>query len=149
MRNRRRYTSPPVIRKILLGLALAWAGYGALCELNSAVSSYDRRDRRLASAIDWRPGMPQLEKLAGLTAAARPYLPPGSAVVFASAGDDQDFFRYRWAAYLLPEVDLIPFADPAAGTAGRYLLSYRRRFDHPRLVLLRRLPAGWLYRIQP
>ena len=138
-----------VIRKMLLGLALAWAGYAALSEVSSAVASYDRRDRRLASAIDWRPGMPQLEKLSAFTAAARPHLPPGSAVVFATAEDGQDFFRYRWASYLLPEVDLIPFAHPTAGTAGRYLLSYRRPFDHPRLVLLRRLPGGWLYRIQP
>jgi hypothetical protein len=140
-----------VIRKMLLGLALAWAGYGALFELNRALAGYDLRDRRLAGAIDWHPGMPQLATLERFTAAARPLLPPGAPVVFASNedGTDQPFFRYRWAAYLLPEVDLIPLSDPAAGTQGRYLLGYRRHFGHPRLVLLRRLPGGWLYRIQP
>lgn len=135
----------------MLGLALAWAGYAALREVNAAFAGYDFRARRLAGAIDWRPGMPQVARLERFVEAARPLLPPGSPVVFASQEDatDQHFFRHRWAAYLLPEIELIPLSDPAAGTEGRYLLSYRRRFDHPRLEFLRRLPGGWLYRIRP
>lgn len=137
-----------MLRKAILALALAWAGYAAVREVAAAVSGYRHRATRLESAITWRPGMPQVEVLERFIAAARPLLPRGSAVVFAGGDDDQDFFRYRWAAYLLPEVDLIPFADPARSEA-QYLLAYRRKIDHPRLQQIRRLPAGRLYRILP
>ena len=138
-------------RKLALSLLLAWAGYAALAEVGRTLAEYDGRATRLAGAIGWREGMPQVERLERFAAAARPLLPPGSMVVFVSTDDtpEQQFFRYRWAAYLLPEVDLIPFADPAAGRDGRYLLAYSRRMDHPRLELLRRLPGGWLYRVRP
>jgi len=140
-----------VLRKLVLSLLLAWAGYAALCEVGRAVAGFDARATTLASPIGWRHGMPQVERLERFADAARPLLPPGSAVVFATPEDtpDQQLFRFRWASYLLPEVDLIPLSDPAAGTLGRYVLGYRRRMDHPRLELLRRLPGGWLYRVRP
>ncbi|HXO21954.1 MAG TPA: hypothetical protein VOA87_18725, partial [Thermoanaerobaculia bacterium] len=98
--------------------------------------------------VSWRAGMPQVESLASFLAAARPLLPAGSAVVFASPPHPESPFRYRWAAYLYPEVELIPLSDPQAGSRGRYLLAYRTQIDHPRLELLRWLPGGRLYRIR-
>lgn len=137
-----------MLRKAILALALAWAGYAAVREVSAAVLGYRHRATRLESAITWRPGMPQVETLARFIAAARPLLPPGSIVVLASGEDDQGFFRYRWAAYLLPEFDLIPINHPAR-SEGQYLLAYRQKIDHPRLEQIRRLPAGRLYRILP
>lgn len=140
-----------MLRKVILGLALAWACYAAVRELYAAVQGYRGRAGRLEGAIVWRPGMPQVARLERFLAAARPLLPPGSTVVFASPDDipSDDFFRYRWAAYLLPEHDLIQLSHPASRTHGEYLLAYRPPLDHPRLQLVRRLPGGRLYRILP
>jgi hypothetical protein len=133
---------------ILLGLALAWAAWALLAEVSGAVAGFDLRERARPSAIAWRFGIPQVARLTLFTDAARPLLPPGTRVAFASRPDGDAFFRHRWAAYLLSEVDLIPWDDPA-GRSARLLLSYSYRVDDPRLRLLRRLPAGFLYQVGP
>ncbi len=146
--------SPTVIRKLLVGLALLWAGYAALRELNAAVTGYDLRGQRPAGPLQWRFGMPAVEELTRFSAAARPLLPAGSRVAFASvrttsgrAGDDA-FFRYRWAAYFLPEVDLVDAGSPAAAAAG-YALAFRTRLPAPRFEEIAALPGGWVYRVAP
>ena len=95
--------------------------------------------------------MPQVVRFRRFVDAARPLLPAGSRVVFTSPDDGagQQFFRRCWAAYLLPEVDVIPLSDPAAQDRGQFLLAYGERIDHPRLELVRRLPGGWLHRVRP
>jgi hypothetical protein len=138
-----------VIRKLLLGLALAWAAYALLAEVQGAATAYDLRQRSHPSAIGWHFGIPQVERLKLCMDAARPLLPVGSRVAFASRPDGDAFFRHRWAAYLLPEVDLIPWDDPA-GKNAPLLLSYSYRIDDdPRLKLRERLPAGFLYTVAP
>jgi hypothetical protein len=119
--------SAPVIRKLLLGLALAWAGYAALREVNVAVTGYDLRDRSSRAPLEWRFGMPAVEDLERFAAAARPLLPAGAVVALASpeSGPGDALLRYRWAAYLLPEVELVPAGSPAAGRA-RFALGFRR-----------------------
>jgi hypothetical protein len=137
-----------VIRKLLFGLALAWAAFALLAEVQGAAAGYDLRQRFHPSAIGWRFGIPQVERLQLCVDAARPLLPAGGRVAFASRPDGDAFFRHRWAAYLLPEVDLVPWDDPA-GKSAPLLLSYSYRIDDdPRLNLLRRLPAGFLYQVQ-
>jgi len=135
-----------VIRKILLGLALVWAGFALLVEMERAVSGYDLRERMQPAAVGWRCGIPQVVRLQRFLAAARPLLPPGARVAFTSppATASELFFRHRWAAYLLPEVDLIPWEDPA-GSAAPYVLAYSYRLNGSRLRLARRLPGGFLY----
>lgn len=133
---------------ILLGLALAWTAWALLAEVSGTVSGFDLRDRAHPSAIAWRFGIPQVSRLTLFLDAARPLLPPGARVAFASRPDGEAFFRHRWAAYLLPEVDLLPWEDPA-GRGAPLLLSYSYQPDDPRLRLRRRLPAGFLYQVGP
>jgi len=138
------------MRKLLLGLALAWAGLAALREIDAAVTGYDLREQRPSAPFGWRAGTPAEVDLERFLAAARPLLPPGSAVAFASpdsSGNDA-LFRYRWAAYLLPEVDLLPTGSPAAAAAS-YALSFRMQLPPTRFVPLARLPGGWAYRVRP
>ncbi len=144
-----------MIRKLLLGLALVWAGYAALREINEALSGYDVRDRWQARPLLWRAGMPPADDLARFAASARPLLPAGSRVAFASPAASPaarldpgaDLFVYRWAAYLLPEVDLVEAASPAAARAD-YALGYRLALPADRFQALSRLPGGWLYRVR-
>lgn len=143
-----------MIRKLLLGLALAWAGYAALREVDAAVTGYDLRGRRPAGPLQWRAGMPAVADLERFAAAARPLLPAGSVVAFATirsprstagnAGDDA-FFRYRWAAYFLPEVDLVDAGSTAAARA-EYALAFRLQLPADRFRPLVRLRDGWVYR---
>jgi hypothetical protein len=135
-----------VIRKLLLGLALAWAAWALFAEVQGASAGFDLREHSHPSAIGWRFGIPQVTRLELCLNAARPLLPPGGRVAFASRPDGDAFFRHRWAAYLLPEVDLVPWEDPA-GPKAPLLLSYSYRMDDPRLQLRRRLPAGFLYQV--
>jgi len=145
-----------VLRKILLQLALAgalaWAGFALLAEMEGAVAGYDLRERASPSAGGWRFGIPQVVRLERFLDAARPLLPRGERVGFTSppAIPGELFFRYRWAAYLLPEVDLVPWEGPGAppSNGAPHLLSYSYRLSDPRLALERRLPGGFLYRIR-
>jgi hypothetical protein len=143
-----------VFRKLLLGLALVWASYAALREIDGAVTGYDLRDRRPAGPLAWRLGMPPVVDLARFAARARPLLPAGSLVAFASpappgasAAANEAFFRYRWAAYDLPEVDLVELGSVAAAGAG-YALSYRMALPAGGFEPVARLPDGWVYRVK-
>lgn len=137
-----------MIQKLLLGLALAWAAFALLAEVQGAAAGYDLRQRFHPSAIGWRFGIPQVERLELCLDAARPLLSLGGRVAFASRPDGDAFFRHRWAAYLLPEIDLIPWDDPA-GKSAPLLLSYSYPIDDSRLELSHRLPAGFLYKGKP
>jgi hypothetical protein len=141
----------PVILPLALALGLAWGGWAAGVEVGKALAGYDGRAQALAGVIGWREGMPQVVRFRRFAEAARPLLPAGSRVVFTSPDDGagQQFFRRCWAAYLLPEVDVLPLSDPAAQDLGQFLLAYGERIDHPRLELVRRLPGGWLHRVRP
>lgn len=137
-----------MIRKLLLGFVLAWAAYALLMEVQGAVAGFDLRERASPGAGGWRFGIPQVVRLTRFLDAARPLLPPGGRVAFASppASQEETFFRDRWAAYLLPKVDLVPWEDPA-GPGSSHLLSYSYRQTDPRLRLVRRLPGGFLYEV--
>jgi len=148
-----RLYSPGMRRQLLLAavcLGLLGSGAAFLRETGRALTAYDGRRDLALGVIAWRFGLPQVDRLDAFLRAARPLLPPGEPAVFGSPDDapGQRFFRYRWAAFLLPEVPLLPLDDPAAGRA-RLLLNYGPRFEHPRLRFVRRLPGGQLYRVLP
>lgn len=137
-----------MLRKLILGFALAWAGVAFLQEVNGAVRSFDARETRAAGPMYWRFGIPQMTGFARCVAAAHREIPAGSVVAFASrpGPDAADFFRWRWAAYLLPEMHVVPLSDAEASRMADYLLTFRLESDDPRFEPLRRLPGGWLYR---
>jgi hypothetical protein len=139
-----------MLRQALLGFVLVATTTAFLGEVHRAVTAYDSRESRTAGAIGWQFGIPQVERLQGFLRAARRHLPPGEAVIFASPEDapGQRFFRYRWAAFLLPEVALLPLDDPTGSSRARFLIHYGPRIVHPRLKIVRRLPGGQLYRIR-
>jgi hypothetical protein len=143
-------TRSPLLR-LTLALAVAWGAWAVCAEVGRALTGWDRRTEAKPPVILWREGMPAVVQLRQFADAARPLLERGSVVAFHSPDDGpgQQVFRGRWAAYLLPEVDIVLLTDPAARSLGRHLLAYGERLDHPRLALVRRLPGGWLYRIRP
>jgi len=144
-------------RKLLLGFALAWGALSLLRETGSALAGLDGRAELRADVADWQLGTPPVEHLDRCLDLVRRHVPPDRLVVFASSsntgetGPDGEFYRWRWAAYLLPQYDLAPLQSPMpAETARRaeYLLAYERTLEIPRLEVLEERPGCRLYRVK-
>jgi hypothetical protein len=87
----------------------------------------------------------------------RRHVPPDRLVVFASSPDAGDtgtgseFYRWRWAAYLLPRYDLAPLRSPMPAETVRlaeYLIAFERTLEIPRLEILEERPGCRLYRVR-
>jgi hypothetical protein len=135
-----------MLKRLVLGGLAAWAAAGFLQEVNRAVAGWDGRGRE-DGGLPWRFGAREPTALARTVEAARPALPAGSVVAFA-AGDDPPGSRliaWRWAAYLLPDRDVLAIDDPAAAQLATAVIAFRTEIRDPRLEPVRRLPDGWLY----
>lgn len=140
-------------RALVLGLAVAWAGFGFLAEHRAALAGFDGRERWTHLPVSWRPGMPPVERLAACLDAARSALPGGAAVAFSSPADagGSAFFRSRWAAYLMPERDVLAWDDPHAPVAAGWVIAFRQDLSDPRDPRLEpagRWPGCRLYRVR-
>ena len=139
-----------MLRKLILGFVLAWSLRGFLYEVRAGLEGYDHRHERQAGPARWYFGIPQQQRLAVCLAAVREHVPPGSYVAFVSQpGPGQaEFFRWRWAAYLLPEMHVLPLDSPETPELAQYLVDYRRQMAHPWLTEMRQLPGCRLYTVR-
>ena len=139
-----------MVRRLLLGFLLVWSAFLFLAHLQKALGDFDRRRIFLSDPVQWRFGMPQIEVLRQCLAEARPLIPPGSVVVFTSPRAEMaDFYRWRWAAYALPEHDVIQPETPRAAEMAEYLISHRVPIRLPRARLFKQLTGCQLFRVQP
>jgi hypothetical protein len=141
-------------RKLILGFVLAWGAFALLQETGRALAGVDARDRDRQAVPYWRLGTPQVARLDRCLDLVRRRVPSGSVVAFASPPDGagearHEFFRWRWAAYLLPEYEIAPLAGPDTGRLAEYLVTYHRDLDNPRLQPLAAAPDCRLYRVTP
>jgi hypothetical protein len=146
-----------MLKRLALGLLALWAAAGFLQEVNAAVAGWDARDWAVR-ALPWRFGAPEPAALGRCLGEARRTIPPGSVVAFAapdaggnsgtSAGTEIALMRWRWAAYLLPEDDVLPAGDPAAARVATWVVAFRTEIHDPRVEPVRPLPDGWLYRVK-
>jgi hypothetical protein len=139
-----------MLKRLALGLLTAWAAFGFLHEVNEAVAGWDGRARNPAAPWAWRMHTPAIDGLARCLRAAREAMPAGSALAFASPDDapEAQFRRWRWAAYFLPEYDVLQPGDPNAARIARYVVACRTEIHDPRIEPVQRLPDGWLYRVK-
>src|SRR5947199_9197256 len=117
-------------RKLILGFALAWALLALLEETSRAFTAWDERGQQAPNRpARWRFDTKPVADLAACVALVRERVPPGKVVVFvspqeggvggrgggspvASNLEDAEFFRWRWAAFLLPEYEVAPIRHP-------------------------------------
>jgi len=138
----------------LLGLLLAWSGVALTREAVVTRHDWSQRQRNVPPCL-WRFGMAPVERLRACVAGVEGLLPRDSLVLFASPSAglcNPEFFRWRWAAYLLPDLLVARPDDLEARQLATYLLAYRRPVQPApppggRLVLVRQLAGGRLYRI--
>jgi hypothetical protein len=142
-------------RKLILGFVLAWGVLSLLRETGSALAGLDGRAELRDDVTGWQLGTPPVERLDRCLDLVRRHVPPDRLVVFASsadAGPDGEFFRWRWAAYLLPRHDLAPLRSPMPAETARlaeYVLAYERTLAIPRLEIVEERPGCRLYRVKP
>lgn len=137
-------------RRLILVFFLAWSAFAFLAELQGTFAGWDRRESERSDPIRWRFGVRQTGILEKCLAEARREIPPGSVVAFASPQGPAaaDFYRWRWAAYFLPEHDVLPVSDPKAGELARYVIAHRQPIDDPRVEVVRPLTGCVLYRVK-
>lgn len=137
-------------RRLVLGFLVVWSAFMFLAHLQKALANYDQRRVFLSDPVQWRFGMPQIEILQRCFAEARPLIPPGSVVLFTSPGPPEaEFFRWRWAAYGLPEHDVIQPETPRAPEMAEYLISHRVPIRLPRAQPMKKLTGCQLFRVRP
>ncbi|HEX5761448.1 MAG TPA: hypothetical protein VF121_19860 [Thermoanaerobaculia bacterium] len=139
------------LRSAVLGLLVAGAALGFLRSLEDALAGYDARRARTGPPLVWHFGMAPVAALERCVAAARPHLPPGSVVAFAGPPEPRGdgFLRWRWAAYFLPERDVVRWRGAAGPGPATHVLACRRDLaGDSRLAAVARLPAGRLYRVR-
>jgi hypothetical protein len=143
-------------RKLILGLAVAWAALALLRETAGTLAGLDIRAKihpTPESIARWRLGTPPVARLDRCLDLVRQHVPPGRVVAFASPADtpgkkDGEFYRWRWAAYLLPEYDVAPLQGPDTGRLAQYLITWERTVANPRLEPLAAQPGCQLYRVR-
>ena len=133
-----------MLRKAVPALLLLWCAVSFAAEMNDALDGWDRRASSSRGPHTWRFGNPQLERLIACLDDVRRQVPPGSVIAFASPPGQEPaqrnaFFRTRWAAYFLPEHDVLPFEDPAAPGLAGHVIDYRSGLDLPQLELVAQL----------
>lgn len=124
-----------MLKRLVTALLLAWAAAGFLLEVNGALAGWDARAEVTEPPWLWRPGLPQPAELERCLAAARREIPPGTVVAFSSPDEPPGaaFYRWRWAAYLMPAHDVVQDGEPAARPEHRIAC----------------LPGGRLRRVRP
>jgi hypothetical protein len=142
-----------MLRKAIPGLLLVWCALSFSAEMGKALGEWDERAQSPRGPRFWRPENPQLERLIACLDDVRSRVPPGSVLAFASPGGQgpqqrNDFFRARWAAYLLPDHDVLSLDDPSAPGLAGYVIDYRTGLDQPQLKLVAQLRGCRLFKVR-
>jgi hypothetical protein len=145
-------SAPQPLVRLVLVLFVGWAAVALARETGAALADWDARQVNRAPCM-WRLGMAPAERFRRCLAEVEGRVPAGSVVIFVSSPGDcgAEFFRWRWAAYLLPDLDVVTPDDLAGRHLASHLIAYRTAPVPPpgaRLVLLRQLEGGRLFRIQ-
>jgi hypothetical protein len=140
----------PLVRLVLVLFAV-WAGAALAYRTGFALTGWDTR-RADRPACLWRLATGPVASLRRCLAGVEGRVPRDSVVVFDSPPGPcgSQFFCWRWAAYLLPNLEVSLPGDPDGSRLAAYVIAYRTEpapCPGTRLVLIRRLADGSLYRI--
>jgi hypothetical protein len=138
-----------MLKRLTVGVLTAWAACAFLIEMNRAVAAWDDREHFIG-AWGWRFESPETAALIRSLDVARTAIPPGTVIAFTAPDNPPgvEFTAWRWAAYLMPDHDVLSVNDPEAEQIAQYAIGYQREIHHPRAELILRLPDGWLYRVK-
>lgn len=143
--------SPQPLIRLVLVLCVVWAGGSLAYRTGNALAGWDAR-RAERSPCSWQLGIAPAERLRRCLAGMEGWLPRDTVVLFVSPPGpcSAPFFRWRWAAYLLPDLEVSSPDDPSGSLKAVYLIAYQMEpapLPGAHLVLVRQLEGGRLYRI--
>lgn len=125
------------MRKAVLALLLLWSVAAFLVEVNDALERYDHQSLEYAHPSGWRFDMPPVHELQSCLGEIAKQTPAGSMILILGPESDDngaEFFRWRWASYLLPTHHIVTLNNPQVVQRAGYLLAYGgREASHPRL----------------
>jgi hypothetical protein len=100
---------------------LGWTAFGFARATAEATSGWLDRRAYVASPAIWRLGAPQSDRLARCLASALEVIPPGEPL--AVAWRRPNLYFWRWAAYLLPDRDVLARVEGDGIPVG-YLVTF-------------------------
>lgn len=131
------------IKTLVAGAFALWMW----CGLGFALDDLLRRgDRAAPGPLRWQPASAEVALLREFLAAADREIPPGP-IAFQGAHHRRPgaLAEYRWAAYLLPQRDVLPLGFRGA-PSPRYLAVFRgHRPPNAKWVLRARVPNGAVF----
>jgi hypothetical protein len=138
-------------RRLILGLWLVWAAYALADACRQALAERELRAQNVLPCR-WHFGLAAVDRLQRCLAGVEGLLPGGSVVLFDSPAGPVDarFYRWRWAAYLLPDLEVAMPEDGLGARTAAYAIGYHRVPAAPaqsHLDLSRRLDGCLLFRI--
>jgi hypothetical protein len=138
-------------RCLVLGLWLAWSVFALVRECRGAMATWNHRRANILPNR-WQFGSAPVGRLQACLAGIEGLLPRDSVVLFASPDGavSARFFRWRWAAYLLPDLNVAAEQDELGERTASYAIGYHvEPMAPPRshLDLSRQLDGCRLYRI--
>lgn len=137
------------LKRGILAAGVAWCGFGLLAALHGSIGRYDLRNDRPTAPALWRLGTRAPARLQGCLAAVERRVPKGARVSILSLPGpaEAEFYRWRWAAYLLPEHDVLLEDPPKAGYPRDYVVGLQRKAEGEGLELVYEHPGCRLYRV--
>jgi hypothetical protein len=122
-----------------------------MSECRAAAASWSHRQANVLPNR-WQLGSAPVSRLERCLAGVEGLLPRDSVVLFASPDGPvaAPFFRWRWAAYLLPDLNVVAPRDEDGERAAAYAIGYHLEPTpppHSHLDLSRQMDGCRLYRI--
>ena len=137
---------------VVLAALLVWFQVAFVEEVRRVGELYDDDPVTYSQSWLWRPGLRPPRELAAFLEAAKGVVPEGSVIVFSclSTTDREDFTRSRWAAYLMPEHQVMPGgrASSSERATADYWIAYRTTDPVPGGTAVWRHRDGVVYRIE-
>jgi hypothetical protein len=136
------------LKRGILAAGVVWCGFSLLAALHGSVSRYDLRNDRPTAPALWRLGTRAPARLQGCLAEVERRIPKTATVsVLSLPGPaEAEFYRWRWAAYLLPEHDVVLEDPPRLGYPRDYVVALQRKAEGEGLKLIYEHPGCRLYR---
>lgn len=145
-----------MVVKRLVGNALVcgtllWSALKFSFEEKEALRGARSALSRNEAPVLWRFGTPPVLELTRCMDRVRSELARDSIVGFVSAeGPSGDqLFRWRWAAFLAPEIHLLEVHDPVPPLSTAFLVVYGREFRHRQIEPVFESPGCSLFRVRP
>jgi hypothetical protein len=117
------------MRRLMMALLLAWVSFALYDSATEAWAGWRAAPASHPPPWAWRYGTKPVRALARCTSVAQRIVPAGSLVALVTPADD--FFEWRWAAYLMASHEVIGLWAPELTTRPLYVIRQGKALGSP------------------